>query len=160
MKISIICLCLLLVPQFLYAQMEISTANKKSNNLEYFKSAIQNKENTLSHMTDSVDASILMHTRYLDQEGKQKFLVRYNQINNTNLNLYDLTRLSDLYADRKQMQFDRTSKDSVVDYQFGTTDERKQLLDEQMDRQKKTQQRATEFENEGREFIKGLTKRN
>lgn len=161
MKIFIPFLAILFMcDAFANSEWQFSTANKANTKDEYLKKIKKDRQGATLNVMNNVEESLLMQTRFMDSVSKERFLARFNKLQGTNYSLEELNRLSELYADRKQMATENNSNEVVVAYQFGSMEEREEALRQQAIRQQQTKQRANSVENDGLEFMKDLKSQN
>lgn len=138
------------------SEWQFSSANKADSKTEYLHNMKKDRTGTTHKVMNNVEESLLMQTRFMDSTSKERFLQRFNKLQGTNYSLNELNRLSELYADRKQMATENNSRDAVVAYQFGSMEEREEALKKQAIRQQQTKDRANSIEDEGLDFMREL----
>jgi hypothetical protein len=151
---------LLMCNAYANSEWQFSSANKANTKNEYLNNMKKDRQGATVKVMNNVEESLLMQTRFMDSISKERFLARFNKLQGTNYSLKELERLSELYADRKQMATENNSKEAVVAYQFGSMEEREEALRQQAIRQQQTKQRANSVENDGLEFMKDLKSKN
>jgi len=151
---------LLMCNAYANSEWQFSSANKANTKNEYLNNMKKDRQGATVKVMNNVEESLLMQTRFMDSVSKERFLARFNKLQGTNYSLKELERLSELYADRKQMATENNSKEAVVAYQFSSMEEREEALRQQAIRQQQTKQRANSVENDGLEFMKDLKSKN
>lgn len=143
-------------PLVLASDWQFSSANKAESKGEYLENLRGDRKGTTERVLNNVEESLILQTRFMNEPTKERFLTRFNKLQGTNYNVKELNRLSELYADRKQMELERNNKDVVVAYQFNSEEERQESLRKQAIRQQQAKDKAKTVEDQGRDFMKDL----